>query len=108
MVCLFSAGYIIFSYASPAFKRRRSRRDYDIIAGGGGAAAAGAGAHGGGAGRAAAPNATAVSGTRDPVPPGSQGGSEGAGGVLGGGWRAYGSTDEAPAGAGCLPPSASR
>ncbi|CAM9807137.1 unnamed protein product, partial [Ectocarpus fasciculatus] len=34
VVCLLSAGYIVFTYASPAYKRRRSRREYDIIAGG--------------------------------------------------------------------------
>jgi len=108
VVCLLSAGYIIFAYASPAYKRRRSRREYDIIAGGAAATrTANGGAHGGGASRAA-PSIAAVPGAGPSVQPGSQPGSEGVGGVLGRGWRAYGSTDEAPAGSGCLPPAANR
>ncbi len=107
VVCLFSAGYIIFAYASPAYKRRRSRREYDIIAGGTTTTnAANSGAYGGGGGAGgAAPNAAAVSGAGAGAAA-VQPGSEGVGGVLGRGWRAYGSTDEAPAGAGCLPPTA--
>ncbi|CAB1120014.1 unnamed protein product [Ectocarpus sp. CCAP 1310/34] len=100
VVCLLSAGYIIFTYASPAYKRRRSRREYDIIAGGAAATGTattpvpgGAAPAGGGRGSPGGDGA------------GPEGSLQGVDDVLGKGWKAYGSTDEASAGAGCLPPS---
>eukprot|EP00903_Cladosiphon_okamuranus_P014763 g13680.t1 len=107
VACLLSAGYIVFAYASPAYHRRKSRRDYQIIAGGAPITTA---PHEGAGSRAAPANEV---GTSQAQPGGAMGasvqaqGAQGgsADGVLGRGWRAYGSTDEAPAGAGCLPPS---
>eukprot|EP00752_Nemacystus_decipiens_P012260 g10867.t1 len=107
VVCLLSAGYIVFAYASPAYRRRKSRRNYQVIAGGPPATTAphqvvgsrAAVVTGVGASQTQPGGAMGVSAhTKDP-----QGGP--VDGVLGRGWRAYGSTDEAPAGAGCLPPS---
>lgn len=106
-MCLLSAGYIVFAYASPAYHRRKSRRDYQIIAGGAptttvphqSAGSRAAAVTGVGASQAQPGGAMGVSVQTQ----GQQGDS--VDGVLGRGWRAYGSTDEAPAGAGCLPPS---
>lgn len=111
IVCLLSAGYLVFAFASPAARRRRkSRRDYQAIAGdGGGGGATTTGPHQGTGSRAVP--VTGVGGAQAQtgglsLNQGPLGGS--VDGVLGRGWRAYGSTDEAPAGAGCLPPASSR
>lgn len=100
VVCLVSAGYIIFAYASPAYKRRQSRRNYEAIGG----SANGSATPVSGAGGSATVQSRASVGGSAGAPQG--GSSQNAAGGLG--WRAYGSTDEAPAGAGCLPQTSSR
>lgn len=105
LVCLVSAGYIAFAFASPAYKRRKSRRDYQTIGGDDaaavtGTAAAAAAPREGGGGSASAQAGGALSGS------GGNRGPQDGGGAVGAGWKPYGSTDEAPAGPGCLPPTA--
>lgn len=110
MVCLLSAGYILFAVVSPAFKRRRSRRDYQTI--GDAEVVSGTTIPGAGGSRATTTGAATARDGSSSVQaggalggPGENRGPLGVDDVVGGGWRPYGSTDEAPAAAGCLPPS---
>lgn len=104
VVCLLSAGYIIFAYASPAYKRRQSRLNYEAI--GGGANGAATPVSGARVGATVQPGGM-VGSSLGSSGGGPQGGSsQSVGGGLG--WKAYGSTDDAPGGAGCLPQTSSR
>lgn len=116
LVCIVSAGYLLLTYAGPVYHRVVSRRGYSTITGTATATAAATtqetrvGGDGGSSASVQSDGATTSvaggsfgrSGQEQEV----AGGSRGGGPLPGDGWRAYGSTDEAPAGAGCLPPAA--
>lgn len=114
VVCLLSAGYIVFTFVSPAYNRRKSRRDYQTIGGAEAVTGTATATTPNGDGRRATASSTATGGGGNASvqaggalgDSGENQGPQGVGGVAGGGWRPYGSTDEAPAGVGCLPPSA--
>lgn len=94
---ILSAGYLLLTYTRPLYRRWVDGLDYRPISNGGGAARNASGTRrqeGAGGGGGGGDETSAIS--ANPAGPG---------GVIGRGWRAYGSTDEAPAVAGCLPTS---
>lgn len=97
-ICLLSAGYLFFVYTRPIYNRWTDRRAYDPISGGKRSVTAG-----GAADTSSRTAGREAEGFGASVIPGSYEETD----TIVGGWRAYGSTDEAPAGSGCLPPSSS-
>lgn len=113
---MLSAGYLLLAYAGPVYQRFVSRRGYSTIDDTATATATHETLEGDSAGGGTGSTSVQLDGA-SAVTGGSFGrpqqqgkvagaGREGGGrdsGLLGRGWRAYGSTDEPSAGAGCLP-----
>lgn len=107
MLCLIIGGYLLVAYARPVYRSWSSRhRPYDPISSGDDSrrATMGPGESTNGEASESTHRATTGAAWRSPI--GTEGGSpESQQAGVSAGWRPYGSTDEAPAGAGCLPAS---